>query len=488
MTYPYLECSKEDLEHIFKCIPIPSYLYKKCEDDFILVKYNLAANNITRGNVQKYLGHSYQKIHEIHMDILEDFEQCIQNQKIITRTMDFTFQYSAETKSLRVSYIPISEDLLLVQTKDITREQTLQKNLKISEEKLRIMIESLPFSVFVLNKQERYIMQNSACVEHWGNIIGKRPEDVTEDEEIIKLWKNNNRRVFSGEIIKEEVSFKIHGKRKYFYNIIAPIYLDNTLNSIIGVNIDITKNKKDKERIKQSEINFKEAFNKAEFYKDVLAHDINNILQSILMSEELLELNLVKDKESSEHIDFTRNIKHQVYKGSKLIENIRLLSDINASGTLKSINLCKCLKDCVRSFNRSRTDVNISVKYETNNVIIEANDLISILFENIINNAIKHNKSPIKELCIKLYTKKMDSNLFVLLEFIDNAKGIRDKDKKKVFERSNESEFGMGLGLTLVKQITESFQGEIWVENRIKDDYSKGSKFIVKFPLFHENT
>jgi len=40
----------------------------------------------------------------------------------------------------------------------------------------------------------------------------------------------------------------------------------------------------------------------------------------------------------------------------------------------------------------------------------------------------------------------------------------------------------MGLGLSLVKKILAGINGKIWVENRIKDDYTKGSNFIVLIP------
>ena len=40
----------------------------------------------------------------------------------------------------------------------------------------------------------------------------------------------------------------------------------------------------------------------------------------------------------------------------------------------------------------------------------------------------------------------------------------------------------MGLGLSLVKKIIESYHGQIWVEDRFEGDYSKGSNFIVLIP------
>ena len=40
----------------------------------------------------------------------------------------------------------------------------------------------------------------------------------------------------------------------------------------------------------------------------------------------------------------------------------------------------------------------------------------------------------------------------------------------------------MGLGLSLVKKIIDSYHGKIRVEDRIKGDYKQGSNFILLLP------
>lgn len=71
------------------------------------------------------------------------------------------------------------------------------------------------------------------------------------------------------------------------------------------------------------------------------------------------------------------------------------------------------------------------------------------------------------------------------MEIIDNGKGIHEELKTLLFhhdindEKSHER---LGLGLILIKKIIERYNGDIWIENRDPDDFSKGSKFICLIP------
>ena len=39
-----------------------------------------------------------------------------------------------------------------------------------------------------------------------------------------------------------------------------------------------------------------------------------------------------------------------------------------------------------------------------------------------------------------------------------------------------------GIGLSLVSRILEIYNGKIWVEDKVKGEYSQGSKFVVLIP------
>ncbi|MCJ7489252.1 MAG: sensor histidine kinase, partial [Thermoplasmata archaeon] len=63
---------------------------------------------------------------------------------------------------------------------------------------------------------------------------------------------------------------------------------------------------------------------------------------------------------------------------------------------------------------------------------------------------------------------------------------IPDSKKSLVFGRMSGGAEGppaLGLGLSIVRVIVESYHGIVWVEDRVKGDHSKGSIFRVALPM-----
>ncbi len=129
--------------------------------------------------------------------------------------------------------------------------------------------------------------------------------------------------------------------------------------------------------------------------------------------------------------------------------------------------------------------INIKVDSFNKQLYVQTNELIREVFENILINAIRHNKSANVEIIVKISKEQRTRKKYLKIEFMDNGNGVEDDMKKKIFLRGDtekRSVHGMGLGLSLVKKIIDFYKGKIWVEDRVKGDQSKGSNFIVLIP------
>jgi len=126
----------------------------------------------------------------------------------------------------------------------VSEHKRTEASLRESQNVLRTAIENLPFDFFALDENDRYFLQNSTCVESWGNLIGRCPQDTGFDEAITAKWIDNNRRAWSGEIVREEVAYTRDEQKKIYYNIISPIKDGLRIIGILGINLDITDQKK----------------------------------------------------------------------------------------------------------------------------------------------------------------------------------------------------------------------------------------------------
>ncbi|MBL7180335.1 MAG: PAS domain S-box protein [Desulfobacterales bacterium] len=143
---------------------------------------------------------------------------------------------------------------------DVTELKTAEEELKRSRALLHSTVESLPFDFFAIGMDGRYILQNTAGKARWGNLVGKRPEDLAVKSDKLDAWLQANRRAFSGETVKSEVEYIRQGKREIHHSVVAPIVGDGEILGILGATIDITDRKLAEEGIQKSEKKYRDLY------------------------------------------------------------------------------------------------------------------------------------------------------------------------------------------------------------------------------------
>ncbi|HPA17811.1 MAG TPA: PAS domain S-box protein [Verrucomicrobiae bacterium] len=136
---------------------------------------------------------------------------------------------------------------------DLTERREAERALLTSRSHLAAVIESLPCDFFAMDRAGRYVLQNSVCRERWGDVIGRRAEELDVAPETLALLQGQNARAFAGETVKVEVECEVRGETRVLYNVVHPIRVGGDVEGIMGISIDITDRKRVEEAIRESE-------------------------------------------------------------------------------------------------------------------------------------------------------------------------------------------------------------------------------------------
>ena len=162
-----------------------------------------------------------------------------------------------------------------------------------------------------------------------------------------------------------------------------------------------------------------------------------------------------------------------------MLEGIEDLFDAEASRlSLKpgDIELRPFLQNITERFGILFSEKGISLDFQCNDgLLIYADpDRLSQIVINLLSNALKATTKG-GHVLIKAGSK--DAEVFI--EVADMGVGIKEEDLPFIFERFyKKSAGGLGLGLSIVKELVEAHQGRIDVQSR----FGKGSTFTVYFP------
>ena len=389
--------------------------------------------------------------------------------------------------------------------RDITNQKIIEIELRENKQMFQLVMDNIPQLISWKDVNSSYL----GCNKNFARVAGlDDPKEILGKTDYELPWKISEAESFF------EIDQYVMDTDKPEYHIIEPqlqadgkqawldtnkIPLHNSKGEVVGILCtyeDITERVNSEIALKNSEKKYKEAYNRAEFYKDVFAHDVSNILQGILSSVELcrfnIKFNTSKSKKTIDLDSLLDIIEDQVNRGSNLVSNIRKISSIdNVKRNLEKIEVCEILKSSIRNIKKNFPKRKLEFSFENNynKLYVRANHLIRDIFINILYNAVKHNSRSIVKVEIEISKEILNGESLIRFQFKDNGVGIRDSQKLSIFQTSSiesQSFNRLGLGLSLVKKLIENYSGKIWVEDRIEGDSSQGSNFILLLKEYFE--
>ena len=223
--------------------------------------------------------------------------------------------------------------------------------------------------------------------------------------------------------------------------------------------------------------------NRAEFYLDLLSHDIANIQQGIYSTIQIAELK----REDKDYIDhFIKTVKSLSLRSINLLKNTKILSYItDRELKIEPVNLNKIIHEAIKDVKDlyQEEDVVIDLRSPLKDVYVEAAPLLSNVFFNLLHNGIKFQSRPKKKIDIDISPVK-DKGV-VEISVKDRGPGIPDNMKELIFQRHKKGgDIRLsGIGLSLVKELVDRYKGTIRIKDRINGGSVDGAVFIVTLPM-----
>jgi two-component system phosphate regulon sensor histidine kinase PhoR len=224
---------------------------------------------------------------------------------------------------------------------------------------------------------------------------------------------------------------------------------------------------------------------KSEFISNV-SHELKTPLSLIRMFAELLMLGKVKTPEKGK--EYAAIITRESERLSRLIDNVLDFSRIErgkAAYEMKPGDLGEVIERALDFYRyrleREGRQLVVDVPASLPPTLLDENAM-TLLLLNLVDNAIKYGGSG--PITVRLRPTRRGNEL--QLSVTDQGIGIAEDELRKIFERfyrtravRNTSIRGSGIGLALVKHITEAHGGRVWVES----EPGKGSTFMVTIPV-----
>ncbi|HLX93445.1 MAG TPA: PAS domain S-box protein [Puia sp.] len=447
----------------------------------IVTSWNKSAERIFGYTPEEMIGQSITKL--IPDDRLDEEPKIIEGLKQGKRFDHFETKRITKNKqildiSLTISPVRDASGKLIGAAKiarDITAQKQTEKLVKASEEKFRLLADSMPQFVwtgdeygnlnYINKKVQTYSGLTLAQIEADGWLQFIHPEDL---EENIKRWQ---RAKLTGEEFLLEHRFRRHdGVFRWYLSRAVPQKDERgKITMWVGTSTDIDDIKKHEQQ-------------KDDFIR-IASHELKTPVTTIKGYVQLL-LDLHKDQKESPVASSLNKVYKQVNKLTKLIADLLDLTRIE-TGRLQldrhHYPLSRIIDEVITDIGPTGGRHRIEVLLLDDPIVYVDKERFEQVLVNLITNAVKY--SPNAEKVI-LKVERQDQQ--ALISLTDFGIGIAADDAEKIFERfyrvegKDEKKFpGFGIGLFIVREIVELHDGKVWVASELK----KGSTFYVSLPV-----
>jgi PAS domain S-box-containing protein len=405
---------------------------------------------------------------------------------------------------------------------DVTESKRVQQELQQTLQTLQTVVSAAPLPIVVIEPDLTVKLWNTAAEELFGwseaELLGQPlpivPEDKQEECRQLRQAITNGKVFFGIETYRR----KRNGSNVILNISAAPFYDEhNNVNAILLILQDITERQQaeaEREQLLAREQAAREQAETANRIKDeflaVLSHELRSPLNPILGWSKLLQTQKLDEQKTRQALaTIERNAKLQVQLIEDLLDVSRILRGklVLNTAPVDLVDTIEAALETVRlAVEAKELQIQKALNPNVGRVMGDAARLQQVIW-NLLTNAVKFTPSggtieirlslatsygPSKDKSQIIQNELLRTNEaqvinYAQIEVKDTGKGISPEFLPYVFDYFRQEDGtttrkfgGLGLGLAIVRHITELHGGTVWAESLGE---GLGSTFTVQLPL-----
>ncbi len=474
-----LKKSQHLVEKILNTTPTLIYIYDLTENR------NVYANR----EILAFLGYSNEQIRAMGSSLFaqilhpDDAERVAQHHSRLGKAgederfeLEYRMKHSdGEWRWLHSIDIPFSRKQdgdvkqILGSAEDVTERKKAEEALADSEAKYRALVNNADDSIVLTDLYGRSIYRNPAYFKSLGFEEGESETDgfaqVHPDD--LPVIKEKMAQLFKTGSETSEYRVK-HQNGSWVYRFARSTLIYNHRHepyAILAIIRDVTENKKAEQALRDSEKKYQLLNEKLNIVGAFARHDIRNKL-AVVNGNVFLARKLVNDNPmllaKLDQIEIANHSIVRILDFSKDYESLR-------SKALSLVNVGKAVDDAAYAFSDLK---GIRITNECVNFNVLADDMLTTIFHNLIENSFKYGEKVTK---IKISNEtNADGSATILYE--DDGAGLDDAIRPKLFEKGVGK--GTGYGLYLIKRTCDLYGWTV----KETGERNKGVRFELNIP------
>ncbi|HTF94757.1 MAG TPA: response regulator [Cellvibrio sp.] len=364
--------------------------------------------------------------------------------------------------------------------------------LSIKEGRIRLILENAKGYAFIVTDIHGTITEwegDASTVTGWSadEMIGRSIASIYSDDDRAAGYPEIELDLAVRNGVAADKRWHIRKDHSLFYADGVMVPLKDTAGQVHGFSKifrDVTSERLANEELRRLAENLAEADRRKTEFLATLAHELRNPLAPIKNGLKILRLggdinaSTAKTREMME-----RQVNHMVHLVDDLLDISRIsggkIELKKESITIKEL-ITSAVETSIPLIESGQHKLNINIQDDALSLYVDPNRIAQVI-SNLLNNAAKYTK-PGGQIDLVAFVEANE----VVLSVEDNGIGIPAKELCNIFEMFNQVERnmghaqgGLGIGLTLVRQLIELHGGTIQASSM----ENVGSKFTVKVPL-----